>query len=261
MGRNEKTGLSTVYIDIYTSSEIDVNYSIEVNYFQSFVLSESSNTSIQVSPFAPVFFEYRMKSESTIVEFQANDKICTTVSVQRMICPIFDLRHTVDFNGQYQTMTKSASISVTNSDLQAENLFIVISVHPNDIECCERSNCSGSDIHRIKNITVMLKPGYNHSKVNLSFAITLSVFLAIYIFICPFLCFIEPYSEKNLKHLINEFHKSETILSTSTNVTPLPTSSNQLSNVLSKENFNSLENQIAKHLDENLLDLEKVNYL
>lgn len=96
-----------------------------------------------VSPFAPVFFEYPMISESTRIEFKAKDRICTTVSVQHMMCPIFDLRHTVDFAGQYQTMTKSALISVDNMLHNVKSTYIVISVHANDLECCDTFNCSG----------------------------------------------------------------------------------------------------------------------
>lgn len=58
------------------------------------------------------------------------------------------------------------------------------------------------------------------AKINLNFAITLSVFLAIYIFICPFLCFVEPYSEKNLRILIHEL-KSNSVVSLSTTITPI----------------------------------------
>ena len=69
-------------------------------------------TSVQVSPFAPVFFKYDIISESSLVKFTSPDRICTTVSVQKMMCPVFDLKHTVDFAGQYQTMTSLAAISV-----------------------------------------------------------------------------------------------------------------------------------------------------
>lgn len=58
-----------------------------------------------------------MKSQSSIVKFTSHDRICTTVSVQRMACPVFDLKHTVDFAGQYQTMTQLASISVDVSEM------------------------------------------------------------------------------------------------------------------------------------------------
>lgn len=220
VGRDNQTGLSTVFIDIYTASPTNISYSLEVNYFAAFVLREPSSTSILVSPFAPVFFEYPMaRGQSAILEFHAKDRICTTVSVQRMACPIFDLRHTVDFAGQYQTMTKTALISV-DRQLQDndEPVYIVISVHSNDLECCSTPNCSFSELHRIKNVTIDLKPGYDQSMVNLNYALTLSCFLALYILICPFLCFVEPYSEKNLKQLIHEFKSAEVFASTSTNV-------------------------------------------
>lgn len=110
--RHDSQGHSTVFIDIYTSSSSNVSYSIHIDFFKSFVVSDPSTIDVLVSPFAPVFFKYNMKSQSSIVKFTSQDKICTTVSVQRMACPVFDLKHTIDFAGQYQTMTQLASISV-----------------------------------------------------------------------------------------------------------------------------------------------------
>lgn len=112
VGRDKNTGLSTVYIDIYTSSQSNISYSLHVAYFDTFVISEKTTTNIFVAPFAPVFFKYDMRYESSIVKFTSRDRICTTVSVQRMACPVFDLKHTVDFAGQYQTMTQLGAISV-----------------------------------------------------------------------------------------------------------------------------------------------------
>jgi hypothetical protein len=199
-----------------------------LNLFFFFLsVSDYSSTSLFVSPFAPVFFKYDMKTESSIVKFTSKDQICTTVSVQRMMCPVFDLKHTVDFAGQYQTMTKLAAISVDNPNFMHKSMYIVVSVHQNDIECCESANCSGSSFHRIKNLTIELLPGYDHSTVNLNYAITLSVFLAIYILIFPFLCFVEPYSEKNFKRFIQSMKASEITIG-STNTTMTPTSNTRL---------------------------------
>jgi hypothetical protein len=68
---------------------------------------------VQVSPSAPVFFAYPLaRGHSASLHFRARDRACATVSVQRLLCPLFDLRHAVDFAGQYQTMTTTALISV-----------------------------------------------------------------------------------------------------------------------------------------------------
>lgn len=108
----DSLGLSTLYIDMYTSSIANISYSLKVSFFSSFILTENEKITTVVSPFAPVFFKYDMRSESSLVKFTSSDRICTTVSVQRMTCPVFDLRHTIDFAGQYQTMTTLAAISV-----------------------------------------------------------------------------------------------------------------------------------------------------
>ena len=82
-------------------------------------------------------------------------------------------------------------------------MYIVVSVHPTDKDCCNTANCSSASFHRIKELTIELMPNYDHRTVSLNYAITLSIFVAIYLFICPFLCLVEPYSEKNLKPLIH----------------------------------------------------------
>lgn len=165
--RQDSNGLSTVFVDIYTSSSTNILYSIRIDYFNSFLINEPSSLNVQVSPFAPVFFKYTMISQSSIVKFTSHDRICTTVSVQRMSCPVFDLKHTIDFAGQYQTMTQLASISVDNSSIKHNSMFIVISVHPTDKDCCDSANCSEANFHRIKTITIDISPGYDRKLKNM----------------------------------------------------------------------------------------------
>lgn len=71
-------------------------------------------------------------------------------------------------------------------------MFIVMSVHSNDFDCCENEFCSQST-SRIKNITLELLPGYDIKALEINFAITLSFFLAIYIIVSSFLWAFEPY--------------------------------------------------------------------
>lgn len=40
-------------------------------------------------------------------------------------------------------------------------MYVVVSVHPTDRECCDTLNCTEASGHRIKNVTIELKPGYN----------------------------------------------------------------------------------------------------
>ncbi|PKU33818.1 sid1 transmembrane family member hypothetical protein [Limosa lapponica baueri] len=40
---------------------------------------------------------------------------CSVVSVQDIVCPVYDLDHNVEFNGVYQSMTKQAAITVQSS--------------------------------------------------------------------------------------------------------------------------------------------------
>ncbi len=208
-----------------------------------------------------------MKSKSSIVKFISEDKICTTVSVQRMSCPVFDLKHTIDFNGQYQTMTQLASISVDNTspttlssaDTTTTNhdstMYIVVSVHPSDKDCCDSANCSEANYHRIKKLTININAGYDHSKINLNFAITLSVFLAIYLFICPFLCFVEPYSEKNFKFLIDEFrNNSVNSLTTNTPITSSQRSMQSISRIENKQQQQKLTTLISNNNNNNNKD-------
>jgi len=153
-------------------------------------------------------------------------------------------------------MTQLASISVDNSSVRHNSMFIVISVHPTDRDCCDSANCSEANFHRIKNLTIDIQPGYDHAKINLNFAITLSVFLAAYLFICPFLCFVEPYSEKNFKCLIDE-HKCNSVVSLSTAITPV---SNNRSYYSLKEKRNHSNNRIAdKHLTADLIENKQEN--
>ncbi len=74
--------------------------------------------------------------------------------------------------------------------------------------------------------------------MNLSYAITLSVFLAAYIIISGFLCFIEPYSEKSLKIIIAEYAS----YNNRTTVTTIDTVQNLAFNDVSNKRNNLLLN-------------------
>ena len=40
-------------------------------------------------------------------------------------------------------------------------MYVVISVHPTNKECCEGRNCSEAFGHRIKKVSIEILPGYN----------------------------------------------------------------------------------------------------
>ena len=39
---------------------------------------------------------------------------CATISIQKNICPIHDLKYDIEYDGMFQSMTKLAAITVTS---------------------------------------------------------------------------------------------------------------------------------------------------
>ncbi|KAF7238087.1 SID1 transmembrane family member 1 [Varanus komodoensis] len=60
---------------------------------------------------------------------------CSVVSIQDIVCPVYDLDHNVEFNGVYQSMTKQAAITVQKKDFPSKQFFIVFVIKPEDYAC------------------------------------------------------------------------------------------------------------------------------
>ncbi|KAF5923964.1 hypothetical protein HPG69_010395 [Diceros bicornis minor] len=93
---------------------------------------------------------------------------CSVVSVQNIMCPVYDLDDNVEFNGVYQSMTKKAAITLQKKDFPGEQFFVVFVIKPEDYACGgsffiqEKENQTWN-LQRTKNLQVTIVPSIKRS--------------------------------------------------------------------------------------------------
>uniref|UniRef100_A0A8C0PCI0 SID1 transmembrane family member 1 n=1 Tax=Canis lupus familiaris TaxID=9615 RepID=A0A8C0PCI0_CANLF len=90
------------------------------------------------SPSQPQYFLYKFPDDVDSVIIKVGSEMaypCSVVSVQNIMCPVYDLDHNVEFNGVYQSMTKKAAITLQKKDFPGEQFFVVFVIKPEDYAC------------------------------------------------------------------------------------------------------------------------------
>ncbi|XP_061494184.1 SID1 transmembrane family member 1 isoform X2 [Rhineura floridana] len=116
----------------------NVRVTLQVTKVKSFQLRLNTAFNFTASPSQPQYFLYKFPPDvdSVIVRvISAKVYPCSVVSIQDIVCPVYDLDHNVEFNGVYQTMTKQAAITVQKKDFPSEQFFVVFVIKPEDYAC------------------------------------------------------------------------------------------------------------------------------
>ncbi|XP_031954541.1 SID1 transmembrane family member 1 isoform X4 [Corvus moneduloides] len=113
---------------------------------------------------------------------------CSVVSVQDIVCPVYDLDHNVEFNGVYQSMTKQAAITVQRKDFPGEQFFVVFVIKPEDYACggSVPSSIHGNvnrtwNLQRTKNLQVTIVPSIKKSDYIQAMFFSFLSFLSFYL--------------------------------------------------------------------------------
>nr|XP_058947925.1 SID1 transmembrane family member 1-like [Pocillopora verrucosa] len=124
-----------ISIDVSTSSQKPVNYSLKAMFADKFQLSMNTPLTVTVDPAQPVYFLWRYPKEvdTVVIKAESKDyKLCAILSVQGTTCPVYDLARNVEFTGHFQTMTTKAAITLEHNQTQ---FYVVLIVKSSDEEC------------------------------------------------------------------------------------------------------------------------------
>lgn len=82
-----------------------------------FSLGEDHEIREQINPATPRFYAYQFPNDNVtdavLLQVSSTNDICMSVSVQNIQCPVFDLERNVEFDGFFQSVTQSGSITVS----------------------------------------------------------------------------------------------------------------------------------------------------
>ncbi|XP_044852821.1 SID1 transmembrane family member 2 isoform X1 [Mauremys mutica] len=126
------------YVDVSTLSARNASYQLRVTRVENFVLRTSERFSFNATAAQPQYFKYVFPEgvDSVIVKVTSRMAFpCSVISVQDILCPVYDLDNNVAFIGMYQTMTKKAAITVQKKDFPSNSFYVVVVVKTEDEAC------------------------------------------------------------------------------------------------------------------------------
>ncbi|NXK94525.1 SIDT2 protein, partial [Formicarius rufipectus] len=208
------------YVDVSTLS-LNASYQLRVTRVENFVLRTSERFSFNATAAQPQvsvvwhgrgvvpcptvvamgtfpslqYFKYEFPEgvDSVIVKVTSAMAFpCSVISIQDILCPVYDLDNNVAFIGMYQTMTKKAAITVQKKDFPSHSFYVVVVVKTEDEACGgplpyyplskDASSDEPVDQHdRQKMLEVMVSPAITSEAYVSSVLFCLSIFLSFYV--------------------------------------------------------------------------------
>ncbi|KAM9299343.1 SID1 transmembrane family member 2 [Gastrophryne carolinensis] len=186
------------YVDVSTLSEKNTSYVLSVTHVENFVLRPKERFSFNATPAQPQYFKYVFPAgvDSVIVKVSSPSAFpCSVISIQDIMCPVYDLDNNVAFTGMYQTMTKKAAITVQRKDFNKGGFYVVVVVKTED-EACGGGlpyyplNPDTPIEHgdRQKMLEVVVSPAISRTAYIGGMMFCLGVFLSIYLFALLLYC-------------------------------------------------------------------------
>uniref|UniRef100_A0A8C9VD87 SID1 transmembrane family member 2 n=1 Tax=Scleropages formosus TaxID=113540 RepID=A0A8C9VD87_SCLFO len=126
------------FVDVSTLSSQGVHYQLRVSRVDSFTLQTDKKFSFVATPSQPQYFKYVFPDGVDSVIVKVNSQMnfpCSVMSIQDILCPVYDLDNNVAFIGMYQTMTTTAAITVQRKDFPSNSFYVVIVVKTEDEAC------------------------------------------------------------------------------------------------------------------------------
>ncbi|XP_057240833.1 SID1 transmembrane family member 2 isoform X2 [Malurus melanocephalus] len=182
------------YVDVSTLS-LNTSYQLRVTRVENFVLRTNERFSFNATAAQPQYFKYEFPEgvDSVIVKVTSAMAFpCSVISIQDILCPVYDLDNNVAFIGMYQTMTKKAAITVQKKDFPSHSFYVVVVVKTEDEACGgalpyyplskDASPDEPVDQHnRQKMLEVMVSPAITSEAYVRSVLFCLGIFLSFYI--------------------------------------------------------------------------------
>ncbi|XP_035411576.1 SID1 transmembrane family member 2 isoform X2 [Cygnus atratus] len=182
------------YVDVSTLS-LNASYQLRVTRVENFVLRTSEAFSFNATASQPQYFKYEFPEgvDSVIVKVTSAMAFpCSVISIQDILCPVYDLDNNVAFIGMYQTMTKKAAITVQKKDFPSNSFYVVVVVKTEDEACGgalpyyplskHTSPDEPVDQHnRQKMLEVMVSPAITSEAYVSSMLFCLGIFLSFYV--------------------------------------------------------------------------------
>ncbi|KAJ8369042.1 hypothetical protein SKAU_G00090700 [Synaphobranchus kaupii] len=179
------------FVDVSTLSSVGTHYQLRVSRVDSFTLQTDKKFSFIATPSQPQFFKYVFREGVDTVIVKVNSQMtfpCSVMSIQDILCPVYDLDNNVAFLGMYQTMTKTAAITVQRKDFPSNSFYVVVVVKTEDEACGGplrfyplRPDELIDAGNRSKVLDVVVSPAINSEVYVMGMLFCLGIFLSFYL--------------------------------------------------------------------------------
>ncbi|XP_029027397.1 SID1 transmembrane family member 2 isoform X1 [Betta splendens] len=179
------------FVDVSTLSTQGTNYQLRVSRVESFTLQTDKKFTFTASPSQPQYFKYVFPDGVDTVIVKVNSGMafpCSVMSIQDILCPVYDLDNNVAFLGMYQTMTKKGAITVQKKDFPSNSFYVVVVVKTEDEACGGpllfyplRPDELIDAGNRSKVLDVMVSPAINSEAYVIGMLFCLGIFLSFYL--------------------------------------------------------------------------------
>ncbi|XP_072470077.1 SID1 transmembrane family member 1 isoform X2 [Notamacropus eugenii] len=178
-----------LFVDVASMAPRGAQYNLLVTKIKSFQLQTNVAFRFTASPSQPQYFLYKFPKDVDSVIIKVVSEMvypCSVVSVQDIVCPVYDLDHNVEFNGVYQSMTKKAAITIQKKDFPGEQFFVVFVIKPEDYACGgsffiqEKENHTWN-LQRTKNLKVTIVPSIKESVYVKAILLSFLIFFSFYL--------------------------------------------------------------------------------
>ncbi|XP_021252813.1 SID1 transmembrane family member 1 isoform X4 [Numida meleagris] len=213
-----------IFVDVASMAPFNIAYELLVTRLENFQLETNKPFNFTASPSQPQYFLYKFPQDvDSVIIKVVSDAVypCSVVSVQDIVCPVYDLDHNVEFNGVYQSMTKQAAITVQRKDFPGEQFFVVFVIKPEDYACggSVPSSIHGNvnrtwNLQRTKNLQVTIVPSIKKSVYIQAMFFSFLSFLSFYLgsVVVAFVHYIRVQRKASAERLSPENAASERLL-------------------------------------------------
>ncbi|XP_038201158.1 LOW QUALITY PROTEIN: SID1 transmembrane family member 1 [Arvicola amphibius] len=178
-----------IFVDVASMAPHGAHYQLLVTKIKHFQLRTNEAFHFTASPSQPQYFLYKFPEDvDSVIIKVASEKAypCSVVSVQNIMCPVYDLDYDVEFNGIYQSMTKKAAITLQKKDFPDEQFFVVFVIKPEDYACggsfsIQENENQTWNLQRSKNLKVTIVPSIKGSVYVKSSLFSIFIFLGFYL--------------------------------------------------------------------------------
>ncbi|CAL9684210.1 unnamed protein product [Knipowitschia caucasica] len=186
------------YVDVSTLSSQGTNFLLRVSRVEHFTLQTDKKFSFTASPSQPQYFKYVFPEgvDTVIVKVNADMSFpCSVMSIQDILCPVYDLDNNVAFIGIYQTMTTKGAITVQRKDFPSNSFYVVMVVKTEDEACggpLRYYPLSPDQLidagNRTKRLDVVVTPAIKTEIYVFGMLFCLGIFLSFYVLILIVAC-------------------------------------------------------------------------